>query len=440
MVPRHIERCRVAVVEGLVLGTHGVDGEAFGLHILDPLNEVGGIVLVVCGIEAAAGPLIVGSVAIDCKFHPFGTGPGGGNDLHIGVDGVDLAQDGQQVALVELGELPILNAGGVAAGVLLEREVGAADGDADEGVVHTLHGIEHLAEEVGAVPLVHQKEVVAGGAGDGGAPTVDGLVGYGVVEGDDPAAGGCGALIGYGDGLEEFALVGSGLPTLGGEGGDYLLGGELGAHNLAILVAACGSGIEGVALATGETFGDDATAGVDGLAHLLERIARGYALACGEYGPIAHLAVGEVEGCLHGGLGDGAEGYLHSGSAGGFVGAVVIGGLCSAGGHQKGGDAEQGTENQVANHSYLGFCLWRVWGRLRCAPRGLVRLLARDVRAPVPTNIRNRAGGGKRVRPKCGFAKSLHADCLPLDVCKKWIEGLGIPENNCYICDNINHL
>lgn len=51
--PGHVHGCGVAVVEGLVLGSHGVDFDAFLFKGFNPFHEILGVILIVFGIELA---------------------------------------------------------------------------------------------------------------------------------------------------------------------------------------------------------------------------------------------------------------------------------------------------------------------------------------------------------------------------------------------------
>ena len=56
LLPRHIERHRVPPVEGFVLNGHAGDRHSGLLEALDPFDEIGGIVLIIVGIEIASYP------------------------------------------------------------------------------------------------------------------------------------------------------------------------------------------------------------------------------------------------------------------------------------------------------------------------------------------------------------------------------------------------
>ena len=76
ILPRHIERHGVAVIERFVLHGDGVDREALLLHLLTPLDEVLRIIGIVFRVEAPAGPRIEGLRRIgDRALHPAGTRP-----------------------------------------------------------------------------------------------------------------------------------------------------------------------------------------------------------------------------------------------------------------------------------------------------------------------------------------------------------------------------
>ena len=80
----------VLFVQRLVLNGERVDGDAFGLHGLDVFDEVGGVGGEVFGLEHAAAGDAAG-------FHPERSGPGGGEDFDLRVDGEDFFHHGDDV-------------------------------------------------------------------------------------------------------------------------------------------------------------------------------------------------------------------------------------------------------------------------------------------------------------------------------------------------------
>ena len=178
VLPRHVERHRIAVVERLVLDRDGVDWESVLLHFADPLHEILGVVVVVGGIQSAAGPRVIGFRRVgDRALHPPGARPGRTHDPDLGIDRQNLLQNGEDTLLLDVGNGEELDALPVAAGVFVHREVRTADMHADEAESCSGLGVEALFEDCRTVGLRHLQQVVARGAGDGRAETVDGLVG-----------------------------------------------------------------------------------------------------------------------------------------------------------------------------------------------------------------------------------------------------------------------
>ena len=120
LLPGHVERHRVAGIERLVLQRHGIDRIPAALHLLDPFHEVGGIVLVAGGIQAAVGPAVEGDLSPVAHLHPARTAPRRGNDLHGGIDGEDLVEDREQILFVQRMDGKVLDAGAVAPGKFVE--------------------------------------------------------------------------------------------------------------------------------------------------------------------------------------------------------------------------------------------------------------------------------------------------------------------------------
>ena len=183
--PGHVQGHRVAVVQGLVLERYAQHFIPPLLHFLDPLHEIVGIVGVIFRIQAAGGPAVERvSVPLDIHLHPARAAPRGADDLHGRVDLVDLVQDREQERLLALmdGEVrhPLL----VAPGVLVHREVRAADADADQRGAGARRGAEQFGQELRTVFLAHFQEVVAGSLGDGEAEAVHRLESL-VREADD---------------------------------------------------------------------------------------------------------------------------------------------------------------------------------------------------------------------------------------------------------------
>ena len=116
--PGHVQGHRIAVVQGLVLERDAQHFISPLLHLLDPLHEIVGIVGVVFRVQASGGPAVERvSVPLDIHLHPARAAPRGADDLHVGVDLVDLVQDREQERLLTLvdGEVrhPLLVTPGV---------------------------------------------------------------------------------------------------------------------------------------------------------------------------------------------------------------------------------------------------------------------------------------------------------------------------------------
>ena len=120
LLPGHVERHRIAGIERLVLQRHSIDRIPAALHLLDPFHEVGGIVLVAGGIQAAVGPAVEGDLSPVAHLHPARTAPRRGNDLHSGIDGEYLVEDREQILLVQRMDGKVLDAGAVAPGKFVE--------------------------------------------------------------------------------------------------------------------------------------------------------------------------------------------------------------------------------------------------------------------------------------------------------------------------------
>ena len=185
VLPRHVERHRIALVQRLVLHRDGVDRESVLLHLGHPLHKILGVIVVIGGIETTAGPRIVGFRGVgDRALHPFGARPRRTHDLDFGIDLQNLFQHRKDAILLHGGNGEELDALPVAAGVFAHREVRAADMHADKAETGSGLGVEALPEDRRAVGLRHLQQVVARGAGDGRAETVDGLVGRRGVDRD----------------------------------------------------------------------------------------------------------------------------------------------------------------------------------------------------------------------------------------------------------------
>ena len=94
-LPGHEQGGGVALVQGFVLYGDGVDGDAFSFHGLDVFDKVGGVILVVSGVELPACPRFEGLAILQVVyFHPCRAGPGRGKNLYLRIDGENLFEDG----------------------------------------------------------------------------------------------------------------------------------------------------------------------------------------------------------------------------------------------------------------------------------------------------------------------------------------------------------
>ncbi len=178
VLPGHVQGHGVPVVQGFVLerDAHHLVTAAF--HLLHPHHEVLRIIRIVLRIQAAGGPAVEGGAGTgDIHLHPARAAPRGADDLHGRIDLVDLVQDREQELLLALMDGKVRHPFLVAPGVLVHREVGAADAHADQRRAGALGGAEQLGEELRTVFLAHFQEVVAGSLGDGEAEAVHRLEG-----------------------------------------------------------------------------------------------------------------------------------------------------------------------------------------------------------------------------------------------------------------------
>ena len=211
-------------MRGSVLNGECVDGDACGLHALNVFDEIGRVGGEVLGLEDAAAGYAAG-------LHPERSGPGGGEDFDVRINGEDLLHDGDDVGAVglegEFGHGGVgLALGEIVVGVDVVVHVGGSDGVADVGAADgvAFGGVE-LMEELGAFGGRHLHEELGAASCDGEAEAVDGLEGLFVVDGDGGAGGGgLGEGYGWGLELEEGGAVGIGEPEVGlgacGEGGE----------------------------------------------------------------------------------------------------------------------------------------------------------------------------------------------------------------------------
>ena len=149
LIPRHVERHGVAPVERLVLHGDGSDGYSRVLERLYPPNEIGGIVLVVVGVEVAAHPIVVGVLLLDIiHFHPSRATPRCTHHFQVGVDGQYLAKHGDDIVQLVGGEGEVINALYVATGVVVVGmgvEVATSYGHAYITISHSVLHAESLA-------------------------------------------------------------------------------------------------------------------------------------------------------------------------------------------------------------------------------------------------------------------------------------------------------
>ena len=176
LFPGHVGGGAVAVVQGFVLRAHSIDGDALLLHGFDKADKVLGVGLAIVGIQMAVGPAVVGFHARQVvHLHPFRTGPGGGNHLHLRVDAQDLLQNRYHVVGLVALQGEVGNALLVAEGVFSAREVVAANRHPDVAGPVAVGVGESLAQEGLAGGGLHVEQIVAGGVGDGIAEAVDAL-------------------------------------------------------------------------------------------------------------------------------------------------------------------------------------------------------------------------------------------------------------------------
>ena len=177
LLPRHIQRHRIAPVQGLVLQGDRINGITPFFHFPDPEGEVIRIFLVADGIQTAGGPAVERRAAVVVHLHPFRTAPRRSDDLDLRIDGEDLVEDREQILLVERMDGEIVEPLLVAPGKLVEREIGAADAHADQRRAQPLLAAEHFGQELLAVGFRHPEQIEATGLRDGETEALDRLEG-----------------------------------------------------------------------------------------------------------------------------------------------------------------------------------------------------------------------------------------------------------------------
>ena len=77
---KHQQTRIIPGMKWLVLGSYGIDGDSFGLHLLDVFGKILGIHAIIFGLQTSANETIV-------VFHPNWWRPRRGNYLDVGIDG-----------------------------------------------------------------------------------------------------------------------------------------------------------------------------------------------------------------------------------------------------------------------------------------------------------------------------------------------------------------
>ena len=109
-------------------------------------------------------------------FHPAWRRPRRRDNLHRRIDLQNFFQRRDDILRLLIGEGEILDAGSVAARVVAQRKIAAADGHAHIRRTIPVLGRECARQESPAVFCLHLRKIIAGGAGDGESEAVDGLI------------------------------------------------------------------------------------------------------------------------------------------------------------------------------------------------------------------------------------------------------------------------
>ena len=177
LVPRHVERGTVSLVQRFVLRTHGIDINTLGLHGLYKLDEVFGIGLAIVRVQMPVSPRIKGSLGLQIfHLHPFRASPRSGDDLHLGIDGQNLLDDGNHIVGLIPVELEVFKSLRVAKRVFGARKVIAADRDA--GIAHPVAFRLRISllEKMSTSLRRHLQQVVTSGISEGEAEAVHTLI------------------------------------------------------------------------------------------------------------------------------------------------------------------------------------------------------------------------------------------------------------------------
>ena len=119
LLPRHVERCAVGLVERLVLRRNGIDIDALLLHGSNELNEVLGIVLTIVRIQVTVGPRVERLLGVDIRnLHPFRTSPRSSDNLHVGIDSQNLLQNRDDILSLVAVETEVIESRLVAERIL----------------------------------------------------------------------------------------------------------------------------------------------------------------------------------------------------------------------------------------------------------------------------------------------------------------------------------
>ncbi len=215
LLPRHIEGHRVAPVERLVLHRHAGGADALCLKSLYPFNEIGGVVLIVVGVEVTAHPTCVRTFLVDVvHLHPARATPRRTHHFEVGIDSQYLLEHRDDVVFLVRLESKVLYALGVATSIVVVAagvEVAASDRYAHVTVAHTVLHTECLAEQFGAVGLRHLHEVVRCGSRDGSPEAVEVLIAHVGIDGERYLGGHIHALGKvFADSIEVHGVVGGG--------------------------------------------------------------------------------------------------------------------------------------------------------------------------------------------------------------------------------------
>ena len=172
VLPGHVQGHGIPPVQRFILQGHGMDGIAPLLHFPNPAHKIVGVILIIHRIQPAARPAVIGGAALFIDFHPLGTAPGRGDDLHRRIDLENLVQDREQPFLVQRMHGEVFHPRFIAPGELVHREIGPADAYPDQRGTQAFLPAEQFRQEGGPVRFLHQQQVVTAGLGDGQTESV----------------------------------------------------------------------------------------------------------------------------------------------------------------------------------------------------------------------------------------------------------------------------